>query len=201
MNHTKTFAIGLALIVASMIFGQPSLAETKCVVLPDGVEYRTFLPDNTRFVYVDVKVLPGVFPSIFVIIDKNFDTPGAKFEASGPLNQWWIDRSRPMTFSTNRVRIRWEEHHTFDFVIDWFTDNSPQEFAQTIRGVEKAGDHFEGSGATDTNSFAFQSRIEMSGFTGDYFEVMVPTVSYEGVTVTPPIVHFERQDKIIVAKC
>jgi hypothetical protein len=201
MNLTKALATGVALVFSLLVCCQQSLADTKCVLLHDGVEYRAFLPDAKRFVYVDVKVLPGVFPSIFVIIDKNYEAPGVKFAANSAMNQWWIDRSRPMAFSTNRVRIRWEEHHTFDFVIDWFTDNSPKEFSQTIRGAEKVGDHFEGTGATDTNTFAFQSRIEMSGFSGDYFEVMVPAVSYEGVTVTPPIVRFERQDKDIAAKC
>ncbi len=201
MDLTKTFAAGLALIVSPVIFGQQSLAETKCVLLPDGIEYRAFLPDAKRFIYVDVKVLPGVFPSVFVITDKNYEAPGEKLAANSPWNPWWIDRSRPMAFSTDRVRIRWEDHHTFDFVIDWFTDNSPKEFAQTIRGLEKVGDHFEGTGATDTNTFAFQTRLEMSGFNGDVFEVAVPTVSYEGVTVTPPIMHFERQDKTIVTKC
>ena len=201
MDLTRTFAVGIALIVSPMIFCQQSMAETKCVLLHDGIEYRAFLPDNKRFVYVDVKVLPGAFPSVFVIIDKNYEAPSVKLAANSPWNPWWIDRSRPMAFSTDRVRIRWTESHTFDFVIDWFAENSPKEFSQTIRGLQKVGDHFEGTGAADTNTFAFQSRIEMSGFVGDYFEVAVPTVSYEGVTVTPPIVHFERQDKDIAAKC
>jgi hypothetical protein len=201
MNLSRTFAAGLALIVSPLIFGQQSLAETKCVPLLDGVEYRAFLPDAKRFIYVDVKVLPGAFPSVFVIIDKNYEAPSVKLAANSPWNSWWIDRSRPMAFSTDRVRIRWKEHHTFDFVIDWFAEKSPKEFVQTIRGLDKVGDHFEGTGATDTNTFAFQSRIEMSGFGGDYFEVSVPAVSYEGVTVTPPIVRFERQDDSIVAKC
>jgi hypothetical protein len=195
----STRFVTVALLTAFTMI--PARAATQCVPLHDGVEYRAFLPDGKRFVYVDVKVLPGVFPSVFVIADKNFEAPGIKLAANDPLNQWWIDRSRPFSFSNDTVRIRWEEHHTFDFVTDWFSENPLREFKQAIRGVIKTGDHFEGTGAADTNTFAFQTRLEMNGFRGDYFEVSVPAVTFEGVTVTPPIVHFERDDKLIVAKC
>lgn len=201
MDLTKTRTTVIALVFAPMFLCQPSPAQSQCVPLHDGVEYRAFLPDLQRFVYVDIKVLPGVYPSIFVIADKNFVAPRGKLAVSDPLNQWWIDRSRPMTFSADKVRIRWKESHTFDFVTDLFSDNSPKELSQVIRGLDKIGDHYEGNGATDTNSFAFQSRIEMSGFTGDLFEVSVPAVTFDGATVTPPIIKFERDDKIIAAKC
>lgn len=198
MIISKTFATAL---LTAFFVCPTAMAATQCVPLHDGVEYRAFFPDGRRFVYVDVKVLPGVFPSVFVIADKNFEAPGVKLAANNPLNQWWIDRSRPFAFTADMVRIRWEEHHTFDFVTDWFSDNSPKEFKQSIRGVTKIGDHFEGNGALDTNTFAFQSRLEMNGFIGDYFEVSVPAVTFDGITVTPPIVHFERDDKDIAAKC
>jgi hypothetical protein len=200
MKLTKALAAAVS-IASSLIACGQALAETKCVPLHDGVEYRAYLGDAKRFVYVDVKVLPGVFPSVFVIVDKNFDTQGAKIAANDPLNQWWIDRTQPMTFSTDTVRVRWQESHTFDFVTDWFSSRPPGEIAQAIRGLEKTGNAWQGSGAGDTNTFTFQTRIELSGFSGDYFEVSVPAITFDGATVTPPIVKFERVDKDIVAKC
>ncbi len=202
MNLSKAFAVvGLA-VFASLLLTQKSLAATSCVLLHDGVEFRTYLPDAKRFVYVDVKVLPGVYPSVFFIADKNYDAAGATLAVNDPLNRWWTDRSRPFSFTTDRVRIRWTEDHTFGFVTDWFTDNPPKEFVQNIRGIEKVDSHFEGPGANDTNTFAFQLQLDMDGFTDDYFEVSVPAVTYQGATVTPPIVHFERDDnKLLVAKC
>jgi hypothetical protein len=190
-----------ALFVLPLLTVAAGANATRCVALHDGVEYRAYLPDGKRFVYVDVKVLSGVFPSVFVIVDKNFDAPGTKLAANDPLNQWWIDRSKPMTFAADSVRVRWEEHHTFDFVTDWFSENPPREFKQAFRGLEKTGNVWLGEGSGDTNTFSFQNRLEMSGFRGDYFEVSVPAVTYDGVTVTPPIIKFERTDDGLVSKC
>lgn len=191
---------GVFLAVSAAIFCQPGLADTRCVPLHDGVEYRAALPDGQRFVYVDVKVLPGVFPSVFVIVDKNYETSSAKPTAND-LNRWWIDRSRPFAFAAEKVRIRWKASHTFDFITNWFSESGPEELSQPIRGAVKQGDRFISTGATDTNAFAFQIRLDMNGFTDDAFEVSVPAVTYEGVTVTPPIVLFERTDDGFKAKC
>jgi len=199
MGFTRVLAAMLT--VSPLIVCGQAMAETKCIPLHDGVEYRAYLGDTKRFVYVDVKVLPGVFPSVFVIVDKNFDPQGAKIAANDPLNQWWIDRTRPMTFSTDTVRVRWQDSHTFDFAIDWLFSRPPGDRAQAFRGLEKAGSSWQGTGAGDTNTFAFQTRLEMTGFSGDYFEVSVPTVTMDGATVTPPIVKFDRDGNDIVAKC
>lgn len=200
MNRIK-FLTATALAILAPLSASPSRAATQCVALHDGVEYRAFLPDGKRFVYIDVKVLGGVYPSVFVIFDKNYETPVVKLAANDPLNRWWIDRSRPFAFSSNLVRIRWQENHTFDFVTDLFSEHGPQEISQQIRALEKDGDHFTGSGATDTNTFAFQTRLEMTGFAGDYFEVAVPALTYEGATVTPPVIKFERDERNFATKC
>jgi hypothetical protein len=200
MTGTNRLASVALMAILTAVFCRPGLAEARCVPLHDGVEYRAFLPDGQRFVYVDFKVLPGVFPTVFVIADKNYETP-AKLAQNDPLNQWWIDRTRPFTFTADKVRIRWKANHTFDFITDWFSESGPKELAQSIRGVEKQGERFGGTGAYDTNSFAFQTRLDMTGFTDDVFEVLAPAVTYEGVTVTPPIVIFERSDDGFKTKC
>ncbi|GAA0558619.1 hypothetical protein [Rhizomicrobium electricum] len=201
MTSKSTFATAIFLAVSAATLCQPGLADTRCVPVHDGVEYRSYLPDGKRFVYAAVKLLPGVYPTVFVIVDKNYETPAVKLAANDPLNQWWIDRTRPFAFSAENVRIRWKENHTFDFVTNWFAESGPEELSQPIRGVEKRGDRFAGPGATDTNAFAFQIRLDMNGFTDDAFEVSVPSVTYEGVTVTPPIVLFERGESGFKAKC
>jgi hypothetical protein len=202
MRHKVTV---ITLMLLTALSGQPGAAENaqRCVVLPDGVEYRAYLPDNRRFVYVAVKVQPGVFPAVFVIIDKNYDASAGRITAGDPVNQWWTDRSRPMQLSLDKVRVRWREHGTFSFVTDWFTEPDPTEFVQAIRGLEPAaGGRFQGTGASDTNTFAFQARLQMSRFIGDEFDVQVPAVSYDGASVTPPIAHFERQeDNKFLAHC
>jgi hypothetical protein len=201
MTGKSTLATAALAAVSAAVLCRPGLAAPQCVAVHDGVEYRAYLPDGKRFVYVDVKVLPGVFPSVFVITDKNYETPAVKLAANDPLNQWWIDRSRPFSFAAEKVRIRWKASHTFDFVTNWFSDEDTEELAQPIRGVEKQGSQFVGTGANDTNTFAFQTRLDMNGFSDDAFEVSVPAVTYEGVTVTPPIVLFERGDDGFKAKC
>jgi hypothetical protein len=201
MTTKSILAIAVLLTASAAAFCQPGLAGARCVALHDGVEYRSYLPDGKRFVYVDVKVLPGVFPSVFVITDKNFETPAVKLALNDPLNRWWTDRSRPFSFAAEKVRIRWKASHTFDFITNWFSEDGPEELSQPLRGVEKKGDRFVGTGGYDTNAFAFQTRLDMNGFTDNAFEVSVPAVTYDGVTVTPPVVLFERGDSGFAAKC
>jgi hypothetical protein len=197
--HTLKTASLIA--VLTVLVCRPGLGETRCLPLHDGLEYRTFLPDGKRFIYIDVKVLPGVFPTVFVIADKNYETPGVKLAVNDPLNRWWIDRSQPFSFAAEKIRVRWKASHTFDFITDWFSESGPEELSQPIRGVEKRGERFVGTGANDTNAFAFQNRIDMNGFTDDVFQVSVPAVTYEGATVTPPVIVFERNDDGFAAKC
>lgn len=181
---------------------QPAASATQCILLHDGVEYRTYLPDGRRFVYVAVKVIPGIYPSVFVLADKNYDAPPhTKVSDSDPIHQWWIDRSRPFAFATDKVRIRWEKSGTIEYVTSLFMDRDVKEFSQGFRGLEKANGRYEGTGSSDINAFAFQTRIEMTGFRGDIFEVKVPDVTFDGITVKPPVVQFEREDNAIRAKC
>ena len=203
MNLTKLSAAAMMAFLTTITATVPSSAapSTQCVALNDGVEYRAFLPDKRRFVYIAVKVLPGVFPSVFVIIDKNYVSANGKINTADPVYQWWIDRSKPMAFSADKVRIRWQEGGTWTYVTNWFETPAPTEFSQQFRGLDAVNGHFEGTGSADTNTFTFQTRIEMSGFSGDMFEVKLPDVSFDGVTVTPPIVHFDRDGKNAIAKC
>ena len=204
MNRTKTLMAAVGLLLPAVMVCVPSAAQsaTQCVALPDGVEYRAYLPDHKRFVYVDVKVIPFVFPSVIVIVDKNYDAARVKIAAGDPLNRWSIDRSRPMTFSADRFHITWKESGTLSFATDWLSPPDPTEVWQTIRGLEPAGPgRFSGNGADDSNTFAFQSSVEMLHISASEFEVAVPAVNFDGTTVTPPVTHFERDEKTVTAKC
>lgn len=170
---------------------------TRCEALHDGVEYRAFLPDQNRYVYVDVKIQPGVFPSVFVIADKNYLSGGP----NDATNAWWLDRTRPMLFSSDSVKISWERQGGLNLVGGWFGDADPNAVEQPIRGLTKGAAGYTGTGSHDTNSFAFQTRLEMPGFTGDEFNIILPAVKLDGVTVTPPVVHVLRDGKTITTKC
>ncbi|GAA0539513.1 hypothetical protein FHS83_003720 [Rhizomicrobium palustre] len=181
-----------------MLAAPAGAAQTTCEELSDGVEYRAFLPDQNRYIYADIKALPGVFPSIFVIVDKNY-LSGAG--ANDPANKWWLDRSRPMQFSTDKVKISWPKESGIYAVAGWFGSADPTEITQPIRGLAKSPTGFEGKGSRDTNGFAFQTRLEMPGFTGEEFTVALPQISFDGVTLTPPLVRFTKDDKTATAKC
>ncbi len=189
---------GLALAGALFLSAAALADATRCEALPDGVEYRAFLPDQNRYVYVDIKIQPGVFPSLFVIVDKNYLTGAG---AKDPANLWWLDRARPMLFSSDKVKISWERESGIYAVAGWFVDPDPNAVEQTIRGLTKAPGGFSGTGSGDTNSFAFQTRLEMPGFTGDAFDVTLPSVSLDGATVSPPVSHFRRDGNAITTKC
>ena len=204
MNRTKTMMAAVGLLLPAMMACVPSAAQsvTQCVALPDGVEYRAYLPDNKRFVYVAVKVIPFVFPSVFVIVDKNYDAARVKIAADDPLNRWWTDRSRPMTFSNDKFHITWNESGTFSFATDWLSPPDPTDVWQPIRGLEPTGTgRFSGTGADDSNTFAFRSSAEMLHIGADEFDVATPAVGFDGITVTPPVTHFVREGKAITAKC
>jgi hypothetical protein len=188
----KSGVIGAALCACTT-----ALADgTRCEPLTDGVEYRAFLADQNRYVYVDVKVQQGVVPSIFVIADKNY------LSANGPAtNTWWLDRTRPMLFSNDKVKVSWEPESRIYAVGSWFGDAEPSEIVQPIRGLTKGPSGFSGTGSHDTNSFAFQTRLEMPDFGGDAFDVTLPAITLDGATVTPPVVHVLRDGQAITTKC
>jgi len=204
MYSTRTFALGGTLLLAALgigTTGAQAQASTRCVAVKDGVEYRAYLPDGRRYVYVAVKALSGIYPSVFVMIDKNYDVSGTAPVKDDPYAAWWIDRSKPMSFSTDKVKVRWKDETGWSAVTSWVSDPDWIEVAQPIRGLEPDGKSFKGTGSTDTNTYAFQTRVDMQGFRGDTFDVAIPSVTLDGVTVSPPIVQFERGDDAVSAHC
>lgn len=190
----------IAAAVCSPAFGAET--PTRCEAIQNGVEYRAFLPDGKRYVYVTAKALTGIFPSIFVMVDKNYIESGPRPAKDDPYTAWWIDRSKPMTFSTDKVRIRWKDSGTLQTLTGWLSEPDWVEISQPIRGLEPDGNRFKGAGSSDTNTFTFQTRMEMPGFSGDEFDIILPSVTYDGATVTPPVVHFLREDRTTAsAKC
>lgn len=199
---TRVLAAGTAIVSVLTISAAASAAApaSRCEAVDGGVEYRSYLPDQKRYVYVSVKALGGYYPSIFVTIDKNYDAPPGKIADNDPLNAWWIDRSKPMAFSSDKVTIRWPEHSTWTSMTSWISSPDTKEMAQGIRGLSPSDGRFVGTGTADINSFAFQSRVEVTD-NAPSLDVIVPTVSYEGVTVSPPPVHFERDGRDLSVHC
>lgn len=200
MHFARLLAKGSLVAAGLLAVSAPGWAEAPhCELLHDGIEYRAFLPDQNRYLYVDVKVLPGLYPSVFVIVDKNYLNPAS---AGDPVNRWWIDRSKPMQFSSDSVKLAWQASGTWTTMTSWISSPDATEIAQPFRGLTKTASGFTGTGSQNTNAFAFETRLEASGFNGDEFAVMIPSVTYDGVTLTAPIVHFTREDrKTITTKC
>ena len=162
---------------------QPSAAGGQCIASDHGVEFRTYFPDHKRYVFISVIAVSGLTPSLYVIADKNFrgDQAG-KAETS-----WWLDRSQPFGFSTDKVDVSWEDEG---------------HLSQALHSVAASDGRFLGQPITDPNRYAFQTEFRLSGFSGDSFDVKLPSVSFDGVTVSPPPVHFVRQgDDAAAVKC
>jgi hypothetical protein len=199
MDFIKVGILGVCAACAAICGAVGARAQSppptlRCEAVVSGIEYRAFLPDQKRYIYVAVKVLPGFHPSVFVMIDKNYDAKISKVASADPLNVWWLDRSKPMFFSTDKVKVRWTDRSAWSAVTSWMVTPNSTDAVQAIRGIDPDGARFSGLGSTDSNSYAFQTRIELPGFSGDSFEVTVPSVSFDGVTLTPPVVKFERGD-------
>lgn len=204
MEKCKTLlATGAAALAAfvSVQSAPAAPAATRCVAVEGGVEYRAYLPDQKRYVYVQVKTLSGFYPSVFVTVDKNYDADKAKIAANDPYYAWWIDRSKPMSFSTDQVAIRWQDESGWSSVTSWISSPDWVTVKQPIRGLEPSGSAFTGTGSSDTNTFAFHTRLELGALSGDTFEAALPTVSYDGVTLSPPVVHFERDGRNVTVHC
>lgn len=191
---------GVSAAILAIAFSAGAYGEAlRCEAVSDGVEYRAFLPDQNRYLYIAVKALPGYYPSVFVIVDKNY------LQALGgpkdPVNQWWLDRTRPMLFSADTVKVTWQKSGSFIDVGGWFGGADTGVVSQPIRGLTKNASGFAGGGSGDINSYSFQTRLEMPGFKEDAFDVTLPAVTFDGVTITPPVVHFTRGDNGITTKC
>jgi hypothetical protein len=211
MNHTRltllTGAVALLLganstEAADLAPGAPAPMPTRCEATGNSIEFRSYLPDQRRYLFVTVKTVPGIHPSVYVFFDKNFDSNGVDLSKNtDPIVAWWLDRSRPMAFTTNKIKVGWKAHGTWHYVTSLFDSGGETAVTQPIRGLTPRGDHFEGVGATDTNSFAFKLAIELPDFDGDELSVRVPSMTYDGVTVAPPEVHFTNTDEAPLVKC
>lgn len=168
---------------------------TTCQSTVGGIEYRAYYPDRHRFVYISATTLRGVQPSILFIIDKNYDSPEEAPAVDPAVTAWWINRSRPFSFSTNKIKTTYDTRFSFeDLFSHVFGSTPPKEVTVTILGLTKRNGHFEGTGNTNTNAYAFELRVDLPLTTGESFDVTLPTVTYDGVTVTPPVLHFQRSD-------
>jgi hypothetical protein len=211
MNHTRlTLLTGAAALLlaansteaADLAPGAPAPTATRCEATGNSVEYRSYLPDQRRYLFVTIKTLAGIHPSVFVFFDKNFDSNGVDLtKSTDPLVAWWLDRSRPMAFAANKIRVGWKAHGAWEYVTGLFGSQDETTVVQPIRGLAPRGDHFEGAGNADTNSFAFQSAVQLPDFSGDELSVRVPSMTYDGVTIAPPEVHFTSTDEAPAVKC
>ena len=211
MNHTPlTLLTGAAVLslaahstqAADLAPSAPAPQSTRCEASANSIEYRAYLPDQRRYLSVTIKTLPGVYPSVFVFIDKNFDSNGVDLtKRTDPLVAWWLDRTQPMAFAGNKIKVSWKGHTSWQYITGLFGSTDETSVTQPIRGLVPRGDHFEGAGATDTNSFAFQSAIQLPDFSGDELSVRVPPVTYDGVTIAPPEVNFTNTDEAPSVKC
>jgi len=181
---------------------QPAAQFTRCESTGDSIEYRSYLPDQRRYLFVSIKVLHGVQPSVFVIIDKNFDSKGVDLsKTADPIILWWLDRTRPFVFSSDKIKVTWVAGGVWNTITGWIGTADVAAVTQPIRGLELENGRLEGTGTRDTNSYAYQSRIELPDFSGDELAVAVPAVSYDGITVAPPPVHFTNTDETPSVKC
>jgi len=198
MHLGRLLLPGIALLYFGGAYGSALPATGQCEMVRDGVEYRAFLPDGRRFVYISVKMLPGAMPAVFLVVDKNYLGKPAQGD---PILAWWLDRKQPMRFSSDKLKISWKDEGSFHFITGLFSSDDTVAISDTIPGLARQGDHFEGAGNDDNNVFAFQLSFEMPGFRGDDFDVSVPAVSYDGVTLAPPPIHFTLGDDGPQAKC
>lgn len=173
----------------------PAAGVTTCRAINRGVEYRTYFPDGRRYVYVSAVTLRGMQPSVLIIIDKNYvSPPGPKPKpADQDTIAWWIDRTQPFSFSTDNIRATYEKQFSIGSMVNSvFSSSPPTAFTVPIGDLDPAGSHFEGTGNEDPNTYAFQLRVDYPLNTADKFDITLPTVSFEGVTVTTPPLHFTR---------
>jgi len=177
-------------------------SQARCEAGDGSIQYRAYLPDHRRFLFVSVKVLKGAHPSVFVIVDKDFDQNHVDLSNKGdPLVAWWLDRTKPMSFSSDQIKIGWQDRSGWRYITSLVGSDSEAAVTQPIRGLVKTGDHYEGIGSPDNNTYAFQSRIELSDFGGDEFSVFVPAVTFDGVRVAAPEMHFTDTDEAPDVKC
>jgi len=143
-------------------------------------------PDNERILYAKAFVT-GDGQSLVVIYGKSF--------TAGPMGYWteaghreldartardaaWIsDRSKPFSFSSNEIRFTWQGGGHASYVIPGFVPR---------------GDRFEAMPNANRVVVPFEFQPVLPAFGGDWIEVTLPSVGYDGVTVATAPVRFTR---------
>lgn len=199
-----TLAAGALLSTASLAQGADKVADqarpagtTSCRTTRQGVEFRAYLPDGRRYIYISASPLRGLRPSVLVIVDKNYDMP--QETRPGPadkaLSDWWIDRTHPFVFSADKIKAAYDKQFSVGGMFgSIFSSNPPGRFSVPIPGLTAAGGRFEGTGSGDANSYAFEIRIDFPANTDDDFSLTLPSATFDGVTVTPHVLHFTRSE-------
>lgn len=158
-----------------------------CDNVDRGITFDAYLPDQERFISVTTFVPADTPMRLLVMIDKFYDPGGHGYwterqrkeieSRDARLEAWRRDRTKPYSFSSNRIEFNWENGGHLSY---------------TIPSLTSHGDHFEGTGNGDSNSSAFYLEPHLTGFRGDWFDVQFPSMSYDGVTVTPSRTRFAR---------
>lgn len=156
---------------------------TQCEAANGSLRFAADYPDHKRYLFMQVTALPGVPPTLIVVIDKNYHI-GLEKQADAKLNAWWIDRRVPFMFSADNISVGW--------------DDGENGTRYTIKGLDPSGKTFEGRPSSNVNDYAFVIEFPLTEFSGDTFDVTLPAVTFEGITVAPPPVRFSRSERTIL---
>ncbi|MDE2181708.1 MAG: hypothetical protein KGJ78_01665 [Alphaproteobacteria bacterium] len=154
---------------------------TQCEAENGSLRFIATSADGRRHVSVRIAALPGVPPTLLVIVDKNFKTVADK-ATDAALNAWWSDRSRPLAFSSDKIEVTWDDGA----------------LSQKIKGVMPADKAFAAAQSSNLNDYVFTTEFPLTGFDEDSLDVRLPAVTLDGITVAPPPVHFTRSDRTIM---
>jgi hypothetical protein len=199
MRHTARGLLASLLVLSlggcttDVTYFRPSAASGtlsstfRCMGVYNSIYFVSYLPDHERFIIASAYTLPGN-PTIFHLsVGKNYDYESHGYwteeqhkkivERDARLIPWLKDRTQPIAFSTDKIEISWQ-------------DGGRQTFP--IPEIAAHGDHFEITASNLDQDHDFDIDTRLTGLTGDWFEVNLPTVTYEGATIALPTIRFTQ---------
>jgi hypothetical protein len=152
----------------------------RCSPVPHGVYFSAEIGNHERRITEAIFAFGSAYSSatIRLVADKghkNF------YDTSDP--DWTNDRTRPYMFSSNKIDVTWQNGGHQTFIIPMLTSR---------------GDHFESLGRQGSPGWAFEEEFALTDFTGNWFVVQLPSFSFDGATINPTPVRFERKRETVI---
>jgi hypothetical protein len=162
-----------------------------CDTVNRGIQFTAEPDGDFRVVYIATFVSADSPPNLIVMIGRQARPSGGGYwtqsqkraieELQARGEAWLNDRSRPYIFSSNEIELSWKGG----------------ERSFPIPDLIRVGDHFVGTEGK-RGEWPFYLKPALEGFSGNSFDLVLPSITYDNMTVKTAPVHFVRTNETVL---